>query len=151
MTAGHGLVAAFPGGQVLAKLLAEGCTKCLRTVATKSWLAAQPLAGAAACPELVLPDESSVCQAADTSGRPTNLEWLRVLLLLGRGGEVVHGTAEPWQFMGHTLHLAWPSGYLNPPAASQQAWAVFLLKRGRENETENCCRFHGQDIYLLVS
>lgn len=112
MTAGRGLVAAFPGGQVLAKLLAEGCTKCLRTVATKSWLAAQPLAGAAACR-----DESSVCQAADTSGRPTNFEWLRVLLL-GRGGEVVHGTAEPWQFMGHTLHLAQPSGYLNPPAAT---------------------------------
>lgn len=113
MTAGHGLVAAFPGGQVLAKLLAEGCMKCLRTVATKSWLAAQPLAGAAACP-----DESSVCQAADTSGRLTNLEWLRVLLLLGRGGEVVHGTAEPWQFVGHTLHLTQPSGYLNPPAAT---------------------------------
>lgn len=33
----------------------------LRIVATRSWLAAQPLAGAAAHPELVLPDRSSMC------------------------------------------------------------------------------------------
>lgn len=120
MTAGHGLVAAFPGGQVLAMLLAEGYMKCLRTVATKSWLAAQPLAGTAACPELVLPDKSSVCQAADTSGRPTNLELLRVLPLLCGGGEVIHDTAEPWQCLGHTLHLALHSEYLNRATTPQQ-------------------------------
>lgn len=52
------------------------------------------------------------------SGRPTNPE---LLLVLHRDGEDIHNTAELWQFMGHTLHLALHLCMQPPPSNSFMA------------------------------
>lgn len=71
-------------------------------------------------------------------GKQTNLELVRVLLPFGRGGGVNHDTAEWWQFMGRTLHLALCSVPLTVQASPRSCFMPSLgspyIEQGREGK-----------------